>query len=89
MSNVTFKVGRIKLNLPGFRKLRTGPRAVARVERAARGIANAAGPGFAVDAPEKPSPNRARRTVHPTTPEAQHKDLKDLTLIRSLDGGRS
>ncbi|GAB3622581.1 hypothetical protein GCM10027418_06630 [Mariniluteicoccus endophyticus] len=85
---VTITVGKTKLNIAGFRKLRTSPAAKARIHRAAEGIAAAAGPGFAAVPPEKQSTNRYRETVQPTTPEAQEQDLRDLTLIRAIDGGR-
>lgn len=59
---------KVKLNLKGFRALRTSPVMDALVLDAARKVAAAAGPGFTAEA--SPGKNRARATVTPTTAEA-------------------
>lgn len=83
---VTFRVTKTKLNIPGFRKLRTSPQAKAMVLARAKRMAAAAGSGFVAE--PSPSRNRARATVFADTPEARARDAKDLVLLRSISAGR-
>lgn len=86
MFRITVKQGPSKLNLRGFRTLRTSPGAKRLVGRHARAWAAAAGPGFV--AKESPSSNRARWVVAPDTPAAQKRDLTDLVLLRTINAAR-
>jgi protein-disulfide isomerase-like protein with CxxC motif len=83
---VTLSHVRIRLNLSGFRRLRTSPAARAMVMARAERIARAAGPGFVTR--ESPGRNRARAVVFPDTPAAAARNRRDLVLLRSISAGR-
>ena len=83
---VNITASKTKLNLAGFRELRTCPGARQMVEQAARKIADACGSGYVAE--ESPSRTRARQTVYPDTVEAQIDDLKHLTLVNHIGAGR-
>ncbi len=79
------KIESIKLNIPGFRELRTCPGAKAWVSQRAAAIAAACGDGYVAE--EAPGRNRARAIVHPDTTEARIDSLQNLTLIRNMRAG--
>lgn len=83
---VTFTVGPVRLNLAGFRRLRTSPGAQAIVLGRARKWAAACGPGF--EASLSPGRNRARAIVRPVTAAAQKRDLAELTMLRTMGSAR-
>ncbi len=66
---------KLKLNLKGFRELRTSPAMDRLILEKAETVARAAGPGFKAEA--SPGKNRARAVVVPDTAEA------------ALDSGRN
>jgi hypothetical protein len=79
--------GRLKLNLKGFRELRTGPAATRLVREAAEKVAGAAGEGF--EAQMSPGKSRARAVVVPTTPEAARQTAEEpARLIAALEAAR-
>lgn len=77
---------KIKLNLKGFRALRNDPAVVADLERRARAVASAAGPGF--EASAQKGKNRARASVITGTLEARREQAKSNVLQRALNSGR-
>lgn len=83
---VTVKMGPVKLNLPGFRALRTSPGAQALVMDRARRWAAACGPGFVAE--QSPGRNRARAVVYPDTPAARARDRADLVMLRNINAAR-
>lgn len=76
----------IKLNLKGFRELRNDPAVVEDLERRARAIADAAGPGF--EASAQKGKNRARASVITGNFEAMLAQSKSNVLQRALNSGR-
>lgn len=88
MINLGLRVNRVKLNLKGFRALRTSPAVADDLRKRAERVANAAGPGWiAVPARSKQN-NRARYVVVPTTPEASRESITEQVGIRALNAGR-
>ena len=79
-------MAKVKLNLQGFRQLRTSDAAQELVDRAAKKIADTCGEGF--EAESSPGRNRARATVRPVTPEARARNARDLTVLKNMDAGR-
>lgn len=81
---------KVKLNLKGFRDLRTSPAVVADIERRAKAIANAAGEGYAVLPIQSPR-NRARAivTTEPGNYPAIVREARDHRLLGALDAGRA
>lgn len=77
---------KIKLNLEGFRKLRTSKKVIEDLERRGRNVAAAAGPGM--EASTYVGRNRARVSVIANTPAAKRREAKDRALTRALDAGR-
>lgn len=78
---------KVKLNLAGFRELRTHPKTRVMIERKAAAVARAAGPGFEVDM--HGSDNRAGATVYPATQEAWRQSATNpAALIGALDAAR-
>jgi hypothetical protein len=78
---------RIKLNLRGFRELRTSPEMDAEILRRARRVAQAAGPGFVAE--QSPGVNRARAVVVPDSAEAALETARNPSvLIGALSAGR-
>ena len=77
---------RIKLNLAGFRKLRRSPEMVADLEKRARRIADAAGPGHGVEATK--GRTRALGMVWTDTHEARRNEATNRSLTRAIDAGR-
>lgn len=69
----------LKLNIPGFHKLRTLPVMDDLVMDAAKKAAEAAGPDFVAEL--SPGKNRARATVHPNTEAAAVKTARDPHLL--------
>ncbi len=78
---------RVKWNVSAFEALRKDPAVEADVHRRARAVADAAGEGFEAF-PSIPARRRARAAVVPVTVEAQIRNARDNTLLRSLDAGR-
>ena len=80
-----------KLNIPGFRELRKSPGAQAWVGRvgAAMAAAASARSGEAYDFQLSASKRRARGVVAPSTTDAARDSLKNLTLLKVFDAGRS
>lgn len=76
----------IKLNKSAMRDLLRSQGVQADMERRARQIAAAAGPGMAVDS--QVGPNRARAEVRTETFEAMHAEATSRTLSSSVDAGR-
>ena len=78
---------RIKLNLPGFRELRTSKAADDLVFGLAEKVAAKAGPDFIAE--RSPSKNRARATVTPNTAEAARETATNPErLIGAMDAAR-
>ena len=77
---------RIVLNRQGVREMLQSRRVLADMERRARAIADAAGPGHVVDS--EIGRNRARASVRTATFEAMHAESTDHTLTRAIDAGR-
>lgn len=77
---------RIKLNHKGVRALLRSPQVLADLERRARAIAAAAGPGHRVESGV--GRNRARAAVVTETPEARHAEATERNLTRAIDAGR-
>ena len=77
----------LKLNLRGFRELRTSAPAEALTEKVARRAAAAAGPGFVAE--RSPGKNRARWVVVPDTAEAALETARNPSLlVRALNEAR-
>lgn len=91
MSGDNWQLTNYRLNIAGFRALRTCPAAKEWASGVARKIAAAASAasGEAYDARESPGRNRARAVVSPATPAAARDSLQNLTLLRSMGAGRS
>jgi hypothetical protein len=80
--------GKIRLNLKGFRELRTSPPAAALVEKAARKAQARLGDDWVAE--ESPGRNRARWTVTPNTAEAALESAREpARLIAALNAARS
>ena len=77
---------RIKLNLAGFRKLRRSPEVAADLEKRARRIADAAGPGHEVEVAK--GRTRALGMVWTDTHEARSNEATNRSLTRATDAGR-
>lgn len=77
---------RITLNRQGVRALLRSPAMLADLERRARRIAAAAGPGHEVDGAI--GRNRARAAVITSSIEAKVGEAKRRTLTRAIDAGR-
>ena len=77
---------RIKLNLAGFRKLRRSPEVAADLEKRARRIADAAGPGQEVEVTK--GRTRALGMVWTDTHEARRNEATNRSLTRAIDAGR-
>ena len=77
---------RIKLNLAGFRKLRRSPEVMADLEKRARRIADAAGPGHAGEVTK--GRTRALGMVWTDTHEARRGEAANRSLTRAIDAGR-
>jgi hypothetical protein len=77
---------RIVLNRKGVREILRSPEVEADLERRARHIAAAAGPGHEVDVTV--GGNRARASVRTDTFEAMRDEATDRNLTRALDAGR-
>lgn len=73
-------------NIPGFVALRKSPGVAADLERRARRIASAAGPGMEVDS--MIGRTRARSTVRTGTFAARRAEATNATLTRAIDAGR-
>ncbi len=88
---MTFKMGPVKLNRAAFRALRTSDGAKRAVKKAADQIAADASrrSGEEYEAHESKGRNRARAVVTPGTYEAARDSAENLTLLRSMDAGRS
>jgi hypothetical protein len=76
----------VKLNRAGLRDLLRSPEVRRDLERRARQIATAAGPGFESDS--EIGRNRARASVWTATLEAMVAEATDRALTRSIDAGR-
>jgi hypothetical protein len=77
----------VKINHNGVRELLRSPEVLADLERRARAIAAAAGPGMVVDS--EIGPNRARASVRTGTFAARHAEATRRALSRALDAGRA
>lgn len=77
---------RIVLNRKGVRDLLRSPQVKADLERRAKAIAAAAGPGHAVDS--ETGRNRARAAVFTDDPAAMAAEAKNHQLLLSIDAGR-
>ncbi len=78
---------RVKLNIAGFRALRNSPAVVAELERRAKAIAEAAGPGMETR-PAETGGNRARVAVVTSSFEAMLAEAHHRTLTRAVGAGR-
>ncbi|MEZ5380159.1 MAG: hypothetical protein R2754_00030 [Microthrixaceae bacterium] len=77
---------RVKLNLSGFRKLRTDPAVVADLQKRADAIAAKAGPGHKAEASK--GRTRAIGMVWTDTHEARLAEAHERRLARAIDAGR-
>lgn len=77
---------KIVLNRKGIRELLRSREVLADLERRAENIAEAAGPGHAVDS--EIGPNRARSSVRTDTIDAMLAEGTDRNLTRAIDAGR-
>lgn len=77
---------RIEVNRKAVRSLLRSPEVKADLERRAKKIAAAAGPGFEVDS--HVGKNRARADVATGTFEAMRAEATDRALTRAVDAGR-
>jgi hypothetical protein len=77
---------RIKLNSRGVREILRSREVLSDLERRARNIADAAGPGHEVDS--EIGPNRARASVRTDSIDAMLAEATDRTLTRAFDAGR-
>lgn len=77
---------RIEINSAGAREILRSPKVLAEMERRARAIAQAAGPGFEVEA--RLGANRARASVRAATFEARRAEAENRSLSRALEAGR-
>lgn len=78
---------RVKLNSRAVRDLLRSDAVRADLERRARAIAAAAGPGFEADSDV--GPNRARVSVRTATTEAMQAEASGRALTRAIDAGRA
>lgn len=76
----------IKLNRRGMRELLRSQSVLADLERRAKDISDAAGPGHRVEA--QVGRNRARAAVITDTVDAKLGEAKRRTLTRAVDAGR-
>lgn len=88
MINAGLRITRIKLNLKGFRALRTSPAVADDIRKRAERVADAAGPGWKAEPAKSKRPNRARYVVVATTPEARRESITEQTPLRALNAGR-
>ena len=80
---------RIKFRHGALKEIRTSPEAMAAVQKRARKIADACGPGFGVTRVEvTKGRGRARTTVQTVTPNAAKRNARDHTIMRNLSAGR-
>lgn len=79
-------VAKVVINRDGARAVRCAPGVLADLERRARAIAAAAGPGMVVRT--SVGPNRARAAVITATLRARRGQAKDKRLTRAIDAGR-
>lgn len=77
---------RVKINRKAVRALLRDPKVAADLERRARAIAAAAGPGHVVES--EIGRTRARAAVITETPEAALAEATQRRLTRSIDAGR-
>ena len=77
---------KIELNHAAVAKILKSPEVQVDLERRARSIATAAGPGHRVDSGV--GRNRARAVVVTDTPEAMRAEATERRLTKSLDAGR-
>lgn len=78
---------RIDLNRASVKALLRSPEVLAELERRARNIAAAAGPGHIVDS--QIGRNRARAAVITDSFGAMWREARERNLSRSIDAGRS
>ncbi|RRD03226.1 hypothetical protein EII34_15080 [Arachnia propionica] len=82
------KKTKLTWNFPGFKALRTHPKMMADLQARAERIADKAGPGFkAAGAGITGGRGRGRVAVVATTQNANRKNAREHTLLRSLDAG--
>lgn len=77
---------RLELNRRSMRALLRSPEVRRDLERRARAIAQAAGPGFEADS--EVGTNRARATARTATIEARVEEATRRSLTRAVDAGR-
>ena len=77
---------RVEINRKGVEALLKSAEVQADLERRAKAIADAAGPGMDVDV--RVGKTRARASVRTGTPEAIEAEATDKTLTRAIDAGR-
>ena len=79
---------RISWRLPGFKELRTHPKMLTDLQARAERIADKAGPGFkAAPVGVTGGRGRGRVAVVATTRNANRRNAREHTLLRSLDAG--
>lgn len=82
---------RLKLNMKGFKQLRTSEGAHALLRKSGRAITEAANArlsdGAGYEMKDSPSKNRARLVITPESGEAILDSGRNLTLIRVMDRG--
>lgn len=78
---------RIELNGAGIRALLKSAEVQGDLERRARAIAAAAGPGHDVDS--RVGATRARASVRTGSAEARRREAQERALTRAIDAGRS
>lgn len=82
------KKTRISWNFPGFKALRTHPKIMSDLQVRADRIADRAGPGFkATPVGVTGGRGRGRAAVVATTKNANRRNAREHTLLRSLDAG--
>lgn len=79
---------RVEVNREGIAQLLKDPGVAADLERRARNIAAAAGPGMEVEPPFEGA-RRVRVTVRTGTYAAREAEAKNRALTRAIDAGRS
>jgi hypothetical protein len=78
---------KVKLNLAGFRELRTSPEVVADLKRRGEAVAERAGDGYEVLV----NSERAKRggvTVIASSPKAKRREARDHPLLQALGAAR-
>lgn len=76
----------VKLDHGGMRRLLQSSEVRSELERRARAVAQAAGPGFAVSATS--GRRRALAMVYAATPQARAREARDRVLTRAIDAAR-